>query len=160
MATHDDHHEPVVDQEALDKAVRMGYEHRDVDTVAVGKFGLWFTIFTFFCIGATVVAWVIVDRVVYDTPVSARTEPDPRRTLPPGPLLQSNITAKKDIADLRRDEDRKANYYGWVDQQKGIVRVPVDVALDRVAVKGLPSVPQQVPPPKPADMGQTEVAAR
>ena len=31
--------------------------------------------------------------------------------------------------------------YGWVDPDKGIVRIPIDQAIDIVAQKGLPSKP-------------------
>ena len=31
--------------------------------------------------------------------------------------------------------------YGWVDSAKGIVRIPIDQAIDIVSQKGLPSKP-------------------
>ncbi len=38
---------------------------------------------------------------------------------------------------FRADEDALVNGYGWVDPEKGIVRIPVDRALDLVAKEGL-----------------------
>lgn len=54
----------------------------------------------------------------------------------PGPLLQ--VHAPKDLQEMRAAEDARLNGYGWIDQNAGIVRIPVDRAIDLVAKKGLP----------------------
>jgi hypothetical protein len=40
---------------------------------------------------------------------------------------------------MRVREDHVLNSYAWVDKQAGIVRVPIDRAIDMLAAKGLPS---------------------
>ncbi len=62
-----------------------------------------------------------------------------RQKLPPEPRLQAE--PKIELKDLRADEDAILNSYGWVDPNKGIVRIPIDQAIDIVAQKGLPSKP-------------------
>ncbi len=56
---------------------------------------------------------------------------------PPEPRLQKTPVA--DIKAVRKDEDAVIQSYGWVDPDKGIVRIPVDRAMDLVAKEGLPS---------------------
>jgi len=53
--------------------------------------------------------------------------------------VQLEETPVLDLARERAAEDKVLNSYSWVDRQKGIVRVPIDVAIDMVAKKGLPS---------------------
>lgn len=58
------------------------------------------------------------------------------RRLPPAPRLQVNPV--RDMAELRRAEDRVLNGYAWVDEEAGIARIPIDRAMAIVAEKGLP----------------------
>jgi hypothetical protein len=37
------------------------------------------------------------------------------------------------LADLRATEDKTLNTAGWIDQQRGIVRLPIDVAIQQAA---------------------------
>ncbi len=62
-----------------------------------------------------------------------------QRTKPPEPRLQSE--PKMELKDLRADEDAILSSYGWLDPNKGTVRIPIDLAIDMVAKKGLPSKP-------------------
>ena len=39
----------------------------------------------------------------------------------------------KALADLRASEDKSLNSLGWVDQQRGIVRLPIDMAIRQAA---------------------------
>jgi hypothetical protein len=43
-----------------------------------------------------------------------------------------------DLEHLRQHEDNLLNNYGWVDPKAGVVRVPIDRAMDLVLQKGLP----------------------
>lgn len=66
------------------------------------------------------------------------------RRLPPAPRLQVNPV--RDMAELRRAEDRVLNGYAWVDEAAGIARIPIDRAMAIVAEKGLPpAAPTPVP---------------
>ena len=58
------------------------------------------------------------------------------RTLPPAPRLQVN--APKDLADYLKQQQETLNTYGWVDQKAGVVRIPIDRAMDLLIQKGLP----------------------
>lgn len=39
----------------------------------------------------------------------------------------------KALADLRISEDKTLNTAGWVDQQRGIVRIPIEAAIQQAA---------------------------
>ncbi len=56
--------------------------------------------------------------------------------LPPEPRLQAN--AVEDLRQMRAVEDQVLNSYGWVDRKKGVVRIPIDRAIELLAQRGLP----------------------
>jgi len=58
------------------------------------------------------------------------------RTLPSGPRLQ--VTAPQDLKRYQGAQAEILNSYGWVDQKAGIVRIPVERAMDILLQKGLP----------------------
>jgi hypothetical protein len=58
------------------------------------------------------------------------------RALPPQPRLQ--VEPRQDLQSLRQREDAILGSYGWVDPRAGIVRIPIDQAIDRLLEKGLP----------------------
>ena len=39
---------------------------------------------------------------------------------------------------LKAENEEILSSYGWVDQNNGVVRVPIQTAIDQVAQKGLP----------------------
>lgn len=64
---------------------------------------------------------------------------DPK-ALPPEPRLQfSNIhpsTEEQDMGVLHARQDSVLGSYGWVDRPNGIVRMPIDKAMEIVAERG------------------------
>jgi len=67
-----------------------------------------------------------------------------RPTLPPEPRLQGItklVQPHVELQEMRDDEVAILNSFGWVDPAKGTVRIPIDLAVDMVAAKGLPSRP-------------------
>ncbi len=55
----------------------------------------------------------------------------------PPPQLQTD-DGFQEIADLHTKEDLLLDNYTWVDQQKGVVRIPIDRAMELTAQRGLP----------------------
>ena len=55
-----------------------------------------------------------------------------------GPLLQ--IYPEKDLHGMQRANNLDLGSYGWMDRDKGVVRVPIARAMDLVAERGLPPV--------------------
>ena len=61
--------------------------------------------------------------------------------LPPEPRIQANPAA--DLRTLRDQEEAILTTYGWVDARAGVVRVPIDVAMQQVLKDGLPARQQE-----------------
>jgi hypothetical protein len=111
------------------------HETTDVDAWAVGRFGialaltcilslaLLFGVFRFF-------------QSTYGGATRNEAEIDPKKVFPQ-PQLQT--TPRLDLEAIREAEERTLRSYGWVDQSKGVVRVPIDQAMDLLVKRGLPT---------------------
>lgn len=62
-----------------------------------------------------------------------------RPQLPPEPRLQ--VLPALDLKQIRAAEERILHNYGWVNQQSGLVRIPIERAMQLIAERGLPPVP-------------------
>jgi hypothetical protein len=67
------------------------------------------------------------------------------RTLPPMPRLQ--VDPKMELKEYRDSQREILNSYGWVDRTGGVVRIPIDRAMDLVIARGaLPARPNSAAP--------------
>jgi len=57
------------------------------------------------------------------------------RALPPEPRLQ--VTAPQDLKQYHAAQEQLMTSYGWVDQQNGVVRIPIEQAMEMLLQKGL-----------------------
>jgi hypothetical protein len=57
----------------------------------------------------------------------------------PGPLLQ--VSPREDLHQHRQRESRTLNATEWVNQPAGVVRIPIDRAIELTAERGLPNWP-------------------
>jgi len=57
--------------------------------------------------------------------------------LPPEPRLQTN--PRQDLSDMRAREEQALQSYGWVDKNAGVVRIPIERAMQLVVERGLPT---------------------
>lgn len=108
---------------------KIDYEER---SVPLGKLFLW-TVGLFASIGG-VLAFVYY---VYGTP---SMRPVPELVLNRAmnqPALQSDGYA--DQKKFRAQQEEILSTYGWVNKGAGIVRIPVEQAMDLVIQRGLPS---------------------
>jgi hypothetical protein len=79
----------------------------------------------------------------------------------PEPRLQ--VAPQVDLATLRAREDEELKTYGWVDRKDGVVRIPIERAMDLMVRKGLPARGDpNAPKPTltPLDMQQTRPLQR
>jgi hypothetical protein len=58
----------------------------------------------------------------------------------PQPQLEEN--ERQELKDVRLAEERTLHSYGWVDEKAGIVRIPIERAMELTAERGLPVRPQ------------------
>ncbi|HLH94849.1 MAG TPA: hypothetical protein VKW08_07000 [Xanthobacteraceae bacterium] len=69
--------------------------------------------------------------------------PDVDRTLhiaPPGPRLETDSAT--DLQKLRAEEDRRLNTYYWIDRQNGVVHIPIEQEMKKLAKAGVPGFPK------------------
>ena len=75
----------------------------------------------------------------------------------PEPTLQPDPAADLDKFRVRVEEE--LNSYGYVDQQKGVVHIPIERAIDILAQRGLPTrQPPALPPQATFGSGLPTVA--
>lgn len=55
----------------------------------------------------------------------------------PPPQLQADPAA--DLAAFDATEEEKLRSYGWVDRSAGVIRIPIERAMDLIAQRGLPT---------------------
>jgi len=76
----------------------------------------------------------------------------------PQPRLERN--ERVEINDFRLKEEQTLNSYGWVDEKAGVVRVPIERAMQLVAQRGLPTTPKAGTVPPSAVNTATQAAER
>jgi len=54
------------------------------------------------------------------------------------PQPQLELNERTELNDIRLREEDTLSTYGWVDQKAGVVRIPVDRAMDLLIQRGLP----------------------
>jgi hypothetical protein len=91
---------------------------------------------------AGVVALLVISCIVLIA-AYPRSLPDANRDLhiaPPGPRLQTNAGA--DLQRFREQENKRLNTFYWIDQQKGVVHIPIEQAMKKLADTGIPGFPK------------------
>ncbi len=97
-------------------------------------------------LGGMGVSWWYLGAVEKEEKAAERPLPPLAATLPevpPEPRLQ--VAPAADLATLHTREDALLNSYGWVDAQSGLVRIPIDRAIEVLAERGLPARPEASP---------------
>lgn len=114
------------------------YEKTDVQSAKVVRaaVGLLALVAVFFAL-----MWML-QGVLLRSEQAAQVAPHPMastlaRTEPPLPRLQPNPRA--DLLALRAEEDAVLRTYAWVDKGRGIVRVPIERAMEILAQRGVPA---------------------
>ena len=113
------------------KKHRAGFEETDVNVIAVGKVGIALLLVTI----AAMAMLVGVFNYFKTSEGGEAISVDPAKVFPQPQLQKTPIP---DLKEVRAAEDQVLNTYGWVDQPKGVVRIPIEQAMDLVVKKGLP----------------------
>ncbi len=118
------------------------YEKRDANIPGLLQFAFWLALLlvvTFFGM-----KWTL-DYFQRSQPLGPPASPiENARVLPPGPRLQAR--PHQELVDYCTEQQKKLTTYSWVDQQAGIVRIPIDRAMELVLERGLPIRPAKDAP--------------
>ena len=121
-----------------------GYEHADANVRSLYQFGASLAVLIIAVMWAMVYTYNFFAKHESLGPPASPFEN--QRELPPQPRLQPHPAA--DLKRYCEIEQQQLSTYGWMDQQNGVVRVPVDRAMDIVLQKGLPARPANQMPPE------------
>ena len=110
---------------------QAGHEGGDVDAWAVGKFAIGLAFITILSMTLVFGLYRFFESQ-HDKVVSV----DPVKVFPEPRLQQTPMPDLKAVHDA---EDQLLTGYAWVDPKQGLVRIPIDKAIDVLARKGLPS---------------------
>jgi hypothetical protein len=145
MSAHEHPHAPTAAE-----TVQAGHELTDAQAAPVLRF------LAFLAVVSIGVAAVVVVFYNYLESREAREKTSrypmaagATRPLPPPPRLQNYPF--QDIKELRQEEHRLLETYEWVDKNRGVVRIPIDRAIEVLAEKGLPYRQGGASPPAGAE---------
>jgi hypothetical protein len=71
----------------------------------------------------------------------------PERLFPEPRLERFPFAARE---SLRKEEDARLTSYGWVDRNHGVVRIPIEKAMELIARRGVPPATGGAPAPAAA----------
>jgi hypothetical protein len=114
-----------------------GWEKRDVNIKGLFMFAFWMAV--------VLLVTLVGMRLTFDfykkvEPMGATMSPMVKTTdrmLPPSPRLQP--LPHQELQDYCAAQQHDVNSYAWVDQPGGVVRIPVDRAMELILAKGLPA---------------------
>ena len=129
-----------------------GYEHSDMNPVVVGIAAVGLLV----VLGLVLLGVTLFGQAVVGIPFTISRPADlinglqaaPAPT-PPAPALEAE--SGQTFGPYRALAQQRLNSYGWVDRSAGVVRMPIDRALELTAQRGLPSRP--APSATPQDSG-------
>ena len=111
----------------------VGHEQSDVSIRPLVMFGVGL----FLSVGLALLAMHWLGGYFATHQPKPAVEPSPladTRQIPPPPRLQ--VSPPQDLRTMRAAEDAVLNSYGWVDRDAGVVRIPIDRALELAVEHG------------------------
>lgn len=119
--------------------MKIDHERRDVNV------GVLFWLAALFVLAGLITVLVVGGLFRYLTLEHDRQNPVPsalatERVEFPLPRLQ--VSPPADLEKFRAEEERELHNYAWIDRAQGVVRLPIDRAIELLAARGLPEVGQ------------------
>jgi hypothetical protein len=119
----------------IELARSAGYEHRDTDVPTLLKFGMWLALILVVVMLGMWGMFSYFGKTQQLGPPASPFESADVRVLPPAPRLQ--VTPVLDLNKYRDGQRQELESYGWVDQENGVLRIPIERAMDLVLERGL-----------------------
>jgi hypothetical protein len=111
------------------------HESTDISMRAIVSFVILLTVVTIGIQGAMYVVFRVLARVESASDPEVSPLATPANEAPAEPRLQTTPWA--DLKTLRAEETSYLHGYGWIDQQAGVARIPIDRAKELLLQKGL-----------------------
>lgn len=130
-----DAHEPIAERDAAGAAE---YEKSDASVGSILKFGLGLLICILLVIGlVTGIQAAFTGRWPDFRPARFGLADNPNVPLPPAPRLEAR--PGQTLQELRANEQARLHSYGWADEEAGVVRIPIERAMELIIQRGLPA---------------------
>jgi hypothetical protein len=114
----------------------VGYEKRDAS--AKGIFAAAGGLFVVLIIAEFIIIWIYSDFKKSSGPKDRFTGAVRQHAVNTSyPQLQ--LSPQADLKEFRDREEAELNTYGWINRTAGVVRIPIDKAMDLVLQQGLPT---------------------
>ena len=123
-----------------EKPLEPRHERRDIDPFSLGLLVVLLLIGLFLVELAVAGIQSALKRYASDS--SAAAPPFATGRKYPAPRLEN--LRSEELQEVRGREELLLNTYGWVDQKTGIVRIPVERAIDLLVERGLPATSESV----------------
>lgn len=113
------------------------HEESDANVRVVVRFGLGLAVL----LVVSAIAMLLLFKFLQARPAPEASALAEEREIPPSPRLQ--VTPSADMESMRAAEDNLLHSYGWVDKDSGVVRIPIDRAMDLLLQRGFPARRQE-----------------
>jgi hypothetical protein len=111
----------------------IGHERRDINVSAVAIFILILELTMFSC---CVLGMVFHKGYLYWMKVSAVRVSSMSQYISDAPEPRLQVNPSADMQTYRDEQNALVTSYGWIDTQKGIVRLPIERAKELMAERG------------------------
>lgn len=120
----------------MDKSRHAGHETRDADVRPIVLTGLGLALIV------ALVALSVYGVLTYlgaHPPATTRVNPmsGEDSQIPPAPRIEEHPAIE--IQQLHAQEDHTLSTYGWMDKKAGVVRIPIDRAMELQLERGFPT---------------------
>jgi hypothetical protein len=114
------------------------HEHTDIDPAIGYKFALWLAVAMVLSFGIVYGTFTFFDSQQTAANTAARRFPLAAGVTRPVPTPSLQTQPFRDVYLLRDEEAKKLQSYGWVDQEGGVARIPIDKAMEMMMQRGFP----------------------
>ena len=102
------------------------HEQTDANIRSVLRFGIGLFVLM---IVALMAMWLLFSYLAGGPPPAEGAPQTARQEeVPPGPLLQ--VQPPAELRDIRAQEEKTLDSYGWEDREMGVVRLPIERAME------------------------------
>jgi hypothetical protein len=112
-----------------------GYEHSDADPRGLLRWGAW--LIAVLVVVFVSMAWLFGFYGKVQSLGKPASPFENARVLPPAPRLQ--VEPRAELHGYCEEQAKLLDSYGWADEHNGVVRIPVDRAMDLTLQQGLPA---------------------
>src|SRR5271154_2854184 len=116
-----------------------GWEKRDVNIKGLFQFAFWMAVVLIVTMVGMRLTFSAYKREMPLGPTMSPMVKEGGRMIPSGPLLQ--VHPHEELETYCSAQQQNVTTYAWVDQPSGVVRIPIDRAMELTLAKGLPARP-------------------